>query len=79
VTLNTWIKKFQRKGIAVSADPSSPENWSGEDKLAVVIETAALTEYFTFYNGERPHQSLSNQTPVQIYRSGRGGGARIVD
>ena len=26
------------------ADPSNPENWSGEDKLAVVIETAALNE-----------------------------------
>ena len=26
------------------ADPSNPENWSGEDKLSVVIETAALNE-----------------------------------
>lgn len=26
------------------ADPSNPENWSGENKLAVVIETAALNE-----------------------------------
>ena len=26
------------------ADPSNPENWSGESKLAVVIETAALNE-----------------------------------
>ena len=24
--------------------PSNPENWSGKDKLAVVIETAALNE-----------------------------------
>ena len=38
-----------------------------------------LAEYFAFYNGERPHQSLSNQTPEQVYRSGQGGGARIVD
>lgn len=28
----------------VPADPSNPESWSGEDKLAVVIETAALNE-----------------------------------
>lgn len=26
------------------ADSSNPENWSGQDKLAVVIETAALNE-----------------------------------
>ena len=26
------------------ADPSNPENWSGENKLAVVIETASLNE-----------------------------------
>ncbi|MCF6212191.1 MAG: hypothetical protein L3K24_16340, partial [Gammaproteobacteria bacterium] len=35
--------------------------------------------YFTFYNGERPHQSLSNQTPNRVYESGQGGGAMIVD
>ncbi len=38
-----------------------------------------LSEYFTFYNGERPHQSLSNQTPNGVYESGQGGGAMIVD
>ncbi len=26
------------------ADSSKPENWSSEDKLAVVIETAAMNE-----------------------------------
>lgn len=41
--------------------------------------TIGLTEYFAFYNGERPHQSLSYQTPNQVYRSGEGGGAIIVD
>ena len=44
VTLYTWRKQYQREGIAVPADPSNPENWSGQDKLAVVIETAALNE-----------------------------------
>jgi len=29
----------------VPADNSKPENWSSEDKLAVVIETAALSGY----------------------------------
>ncbi len=41
--------------------------------------TVGLTEYFAFYNGERPHQSLANQTPNLVYQTGQGGGARIVD
>ena len=38
-----------------------------------------LTEYFAFYNGERPHQSLGQKTPDVVSRSGVGGGALIVD
>ena len=38
-----------------------------------------LTEYFAFYNGERPHQSLENKTPDVVYRSAISGGAMIVD
>jgi putative transposase len=38
-----------------------------------------LTEYFVFYNGERPHQSLGNLTPDEVYATASGGGARIVD
>ena len=38
-----------------------------------------LTEYFVFYNGKRPHQSLANKTPNTVYRSAIGGGAMIVD
>lgn len=38
-----------------------------------------LTEYFAFYNGERPHQGLGNRTPDAVYDSGEGGGASIVD
>ena len=38
-----------------------------------------LAEYFVFYNGERPHQSLVNLTPDAVYASASGGGARIVD
>lgn len=38
-----------------------------------------LTEYFAFYSGERPHQSLGQQTPDVVYRSAIGGGAMIVD
>ena len=38
-----------------------------------------LTEYFVYYNQERPHQSLNYSTPDNIYQSAIGGGARIVD
>jgi putative transposase len=38
-----------------------------------------LTEYFAFYNGERPHQSLGQKTPDEVYRTALGGGAMIVD
>lgn len=38
-----------------------------------------LTNYFVFYNGERPHQALKYQTPNTVYMTGIGGGALIVD
>ncbi len=44
VTLYNWRNQFRHEGKSVPADPSNPENWSGENKLGVVIETAALNE-----------------------------------
>jgi len=41
--------------------------------------TLGLAEYFSFYNNERPHQSLGHKTPEQVYRTAKGGGAMIVD
>ena len=41
-TLYTWRNHYRHEGRAVPADPGNPENWSGADKLAVVIETAAV-------------------------------------
>jgi transposase len=43
-TLHSWRNKVRGKGKAVPADPSNPEQWSGQDKLSVVIETAPLNE-----------------------------------
>lgn len=41
--------------------------------------TLGLTDYFAFYNDERPHQSLGYQTPNRVYVNAQGGGAMIVD
>ncbi len=41
--------------------------------------TVGLAEYFTFYNSERPHQSLGQRTPDVVYKTAMGGGAVIVD
>jgi putative transposase len=38
-----------------------------------------LTDYFVFYNEERPHQSLGYETPSVVYQAATGGGAKIVD
>ncbi len=41
--------------------------------------TLGLTEYFVFYNGERPHQALGYRAPDEVYAAGVGGGASIPD
>ena len=43
-TLYNWRNRLCHEGKAVPADSSNPESWNGENKLAVVIETAALNE-----------------------------------
>jgi putative transposase len=49
-------------------------------EYATVAELlSGLTRYFEYYNTERPHQSLGYQTPDQVYATGQGGGAKIVD
>ena len=35
--------------------------------LSVAELIEALKEYFTFYNNERPHQSLDRKTPAEVY------------
>ena len=44
VTLCKWRNEYRNKGIAVLGKDIKPDNWKGQDKLAVVIETAALNE-----------------------------------
>lgn len=41
--------------------------------------TIGLSEYFQFYNAQRPHQALENRTPDAVYQSGFGGGAAIPE
>ena len=38
-----------------------------------------ITEYFSFHNIRRPHQSFGQIKPDVVYRSGIGGGTMILD
>jgi len=38
-----------------------------------------LKKYFDFYNSERPHQALENQTPQSVDKSASGGGAMMIE
>ena len=44
VTLYKWRKQYRDKGVAVPAYKSKPGDWTPEDKLAVIIETASFNE-----------------------------------
>ena len=44
VTLYTWRKQAKARGEVVSGSGKVPEDWPAEAKLAVVIETATLSE-----------------------------------
>lgn len=43
-TLYQWRDRYRKQGEAVPADPANPENWSGANKLATIIESAGLNE-----------------------------------
>ena len=43
-TLYTWRRQLKVQGIPVPGDGKNAEDWSSEDKFAVVLETAALNE-----------------------------------
>ena len=44
VTLYKWRNEYRNKGVAVPAYKSKSEDWTAEDKLAVIIETASFNE-----------------------------------
>jgi transposase len=44
VTLYDWRKQARAKGLIVPGDARNPENWSPEDKFAVVLQTATMGE-----------------------------------
>ena len=44
VTLYKWRKQYRNQGVAVPANNKKTEDWTAEDKLAVVIETASFNE-----------------------------------
>ena len=44
VTLYHWRKQASAKGLVVPGDGRNSENWSPENKFAVVLETATMSE-----------------------------------
>lgn len=44
VTLYSWLKQCRQKRVPVPGHRTTADNWSPEAKLAVVIETATLSE-----------------------------------
>ncbi len=43
-TLYNWRKQARKEGKPVPADGKNPEQWSSEDKFAIVLETSHLSE-----------------------------------
>jgi putative transposase len=89
-TATAWTSRLEAAGVAVSMDGKGraldnvfvERLWRTvkyEDVYlrgyATVAELrAGLAAYFRFYNEERPHQSLDNQSPGAVYRAGKGRG-----
>ena len=44
VTLYSWLKQCREQGMPVPGNRNTGEDWSPEAKLAVVIETASMSE-----------------------------------
>jgi transposase-like protein len=44
VTLYNWLKQCRQQGVPVPSNRTTGEDWSPETKLAVVVETASMSE-----------------------------------
>jgi putative transposase len=94
-TSEAYTATLLRNGIAISMDGRGrafdnifvERLWRSvkhEDVYIKGYETMrdlvpGLSDYFAFYNTERPHQSLGQQTPDVVYWTKSGGGALIID
>ena len=94
-TSDVFTDVLKRQGIAISMDGRGraydnifvERLWRSVKHEDVYLNGYAtmgelligLTKYFVFYNVERPHQSLGNQTPQEVHKTSSGGGAMIVN
>jgi putative transposase len=94
-TSHAFTNVLKREGVAISMDGRGraldnifvERLWRSVKHEDVYLKgyasmaelTIGLAQYFAFYNGERPHQSLGYRTPKAVYASGQGGGAMIAD
>ncbi len=81
-----WLEVLQENGIRISMDGRGRcfdnimverlwRSFKYEEVYLKDYQNAweamdGSDKYFEFYNQERPHQSLRNRTPMEIYRSG---------
>lgn len=84
-TAEGFTKRLEGRGIRISMDGRGraydnifiERLWRSvkyeevylKDYATVREAWLSLKDYFLFYNGERPHQALSNRTPEQVYLS----------
>lgn len=87
-TAGAWTDRLEAAGVSVSMDGRGrcldnvfvERLWRSVKYEDVYLQgyesapelTRGLGTYFTFYNGERFHQSLDYRTPVMVYRAGGG-------
>ncbi len=50
-----------------------------KDYRSVAELVTGLTNWFRFYNEERPHQSLKYRTPAQVYQEAERGSGRAEE
>jgi putative transposase len=82
-TCDPFVKRLQKENVRISMDGKGraidnvfiERLWRSVKYENVYLKSydspraafMGLKEYFTFYNNERPHQSLGNKTPAEVY------------